>query len=120
MGGLTIPEEISRGTGIIDLDVPDEVFTFHTDRELTVESIVAATNGVSTPSVDWTIRYDADRDALGTELATDGFTTTATDLETILAAALDVSVIPADVWIWVEATAVSGDATRLEFQINWA
>lgn len=92
----------------------ERIVWFRTYVATTVNEINAVLNGSSTPSVTFTIRFDADRSAAGTELLTGGRVLTNTT--TGVSYAPDVTTIPADVWVWLETTAQSG--TVLEMTIG--
>lgn len=79
----------------------------------TVNEINAVLNGSATPSVTFTVRFDADRSAAGTELLTGGrvLTNTTTGASYVP----DVTTIPAGMWVWLETTAQSG--TVLEMNV---
>jgi hypothetical protein len=63
--------------------------------------------GSAGQSVTWTVRYSADRNAVGTEVVIGGTTTTSiTTGDTIVA--LDAPSIPSGSWVWLETTAQSG------------
>ncbi len=81
--------------------------------ETTVNEITAVLNGSSSPSVTFTIRFDADRSAVGTELLTGGrvLTNTTTGVSYVP----DVTSIPAGQWVWLETSAQSG--TVLEMNV---
>lgn len=78
----------------------------HIEREFTLDSLVAVVVG-TTPSVTWSLRYDADASATGTEVVVGGTTTTNTTSGDRVTA-LDNPVIPADVFLWLATTATSG------------
>lgn len=81
-----------------------------------IDAIHAVLKGSSTPSVTFTIRYDADRSATGTELLTSGRTVTNTTIGVNYPP--DVTTIPAGVWVWVETSAQSGTVEELSITLN--
>lgn len=86
------------------------------DAERTVSSIRAVIRGSSVPGVTWTIRYGADRASAGTEVKIGGVTTTdinSGDNVTVF----DNAVIPANVWVWLETTSVSGSVNELSVTV---
>jgi hypothetical protein len=82
----------------------------------TVNEINAVLQGSSTPSVTFSVRYDADRSAVGTELLTGG--RVLTNVTTGVSYAPDVTTIPADVWVWVQTTAQSGTVLELHIAMD--
>ena len=80
----------------------------------TVNEINAVLNGSASPSVTFSVRFDTDRSAVGTELLTSGrvLTNTTTGVSYVP----DVSLIPAGNWVWLQTTAQSG--TVLEITIG--
>lgn len=92
-------------------DTEDVGWTF-VEKAITVSEIRAVLVGSDTPSVTWTIRFNSDRSAAGTEVVTGGTTTTSTTTGSDVTA-LDDATIPADSFIWIETTAQSGTVTQL-------
>ena len=92
----------------------ERIVWFRNYATITVNEITAVLNGSGSPSVTFSIRYDADRSAVGTELLTGGRVLTNTT--TGVAYVPDVTSIPADVWVWLQTTAQSG--TVLEMTIG--
>jgi len=93
--------------------------TDYTAVALTVAKITAILIGTASPSVTWTIRFGPDRNAAGTEVVTGGTTTTnitTGDDVTVLTA----PAIPADSFIWLETTAVSGTVTSMSISVVYA
>lgn len=91
----------------------ERIVWFRTYVATTVNEITAVLNGSVSPSVTFSVRFDADRSAAGTELLTGGrvLTNTTTGVSYVP----DVTAIPADVWVWLETTAQSG--TVLEINV---
>lgn len=88
---------------------------FYAKDALLVSQITAVVHG-STPSLDWTIRYDADRSAAGTELKVGGWTTTNTTTGHTITS-FDNALVPAGSWLWLETTGKSGTVTKFEATI---
>lgn len=84
----------------------ERIVWFRTYIVTTVNEINAVLNGSGSPSVSFSVRFDVDRSAVGTELLTGGRTITNTTTGTSYAP--DVTTIPTDVWVWLETTAQSG------------
>lgn len=89
----------------------ERIVWFRNYVEITVNGIDAVLAGSASPSVTFSIRYDEDRSAVGTELLTGGRTVTSTTTGTSFAP--DVTVIPAGVWVWLQTTARSGTVLEL-------
>ena len=66
--------------------------------------------------VTWTIRYDTDRSAAGTEVITGGTVTTSESGVNITS--FNNPNIPADSWVWIETTAQSGTVAELSIAIS--
>jgi hypothetical protein len=82
----------------------------------TVNTISAVLNGSSVPSVTFSVRFDADRSATGTELLTGGrtLTNTTTGVDYVP----DVATIPAGSWVWIQTTAQSGTVLELAISMD--
>lgn len=94
----------------------ERITWFRTYKAHTVNEINAVLNGSSSPSVTFSVRYDADRSAVGTELLTGGRVLTNTT--TGVSYAPDVTTIPADVWVWLQTTAQSGTVLELNVAMD--
>lgn len=94
----------------------ERIVWYRSYKATTVNEINAVLNGSSTPSVTFSVRFDADRSATGTELLTGGRTITNTT--TGVSYAPDVTTIPADVWVWLETTAQSGVVLELNIGMD--
>lgn len=75
-------------------------------KDLVVVRLSAVLRG-TTPSVDFTVRFDSDRSAAGTEVVTGGTTVTSTTTGTTVTS-LNNAAISADDWIWLETSGESG------------
>jgi hypothetical protein len=85
----------------------------YTHSAITVTQLAAVINGgASTPSITYTIRFDADRSAAGTEVVTSGSTVTSASTATTVTSFNDAT-IPANNWIWMEIDAQSGTTPEL-------
>lgn len=93
--------------------VDDDVGWFFTDVAITLTKLAAVVVGTSTPSVTWTVRHSTDRSLTGNEVVTSGSTTTNTTTGQIITTFNDAT-IPANSWVWVEITAVSGTVSNLQ------
>lgn len=86
------------------------------DRALTIKKIVVTVKGSSSPSVAWTLRYDTDRSATGTEINTGGKTTTNTTTGEVIEE-FDNDSVPADSHMWMEISTVSGTVEEISINI---
>jgi hypothetical protein len=85
---------------------------------MTIKSITSVLIGSSIPSVTFTLRYDSDRNAVGTEVITSGTTVTNTTTGTTITT-FNNPIIPADKFIWLETTAKSGTVNELFVQFEY-
>ena len=93
----------------IEVETPsgtERILWFRTYVATTVNEISAVLNGSAAPSVTFTVRYDTDRSAVGTELLTGG--RVLTNITTGVDYVPDVTAIPAGVWVWLQTTSQSG------------
>lgn len=87
--------------------------SFYVENGFTVSRIIASIRGSGGPSVTWTIRFAATRDAVGTEVIVGG--TTTNDLSSGSSIILfDNAAIPADSFVWLEITAKAGTVDELD------
>lgn len=115
------PTAEPRKPSTFNLNVPtsaDDGPSDYTDVELTVAKIFAVLVGTTSPSVTWTLRFAATRDATGTEVITLG--TVTTSVSGVIITVFDVAVIPAGSVIWVETTAQSGTVDWLVVSVVYA
>lgn len=96
----------------------EDVSLFWTDDAITVTKMVAVLVGSSTPSVTWTVRHDADRNAAGTQIVTGGTTTTSTTTGSVVTSFNDATII-ADAFVWLETTAQSGIVGQLHLTVYY-
>jgi len=94
----------------------EDLTLFFTDEALVITKIVAVLNGSSTPSVTWTLRHDADRNATGTEVVTSGSTTTNTTTGHTITS-FNAASIPSNSWVWLETTAKSGTVDKIHLSV---
>ena len=106
---VTAPIVVTPAPKTFAVEVPgaaEDGPTAYTDVELTVAKLTAVLVGTSTPSVSWTVRVAATRNAAGTEIKTGG--TTTTTITSGQDVTPDVATIPAGSFFWLETTAQSG------------
>ena len=93
-----------------------DVFTmFFTPEILSLSKIESVLVGTSTPSVTFTIRYASDRSLTGTEVVTGGITVTSTS--GLASTSFNSGTRPANSFVWVSVSAVSGTVTELALSL---
>lgn len=110
---LPIPNAAPRSATIAGPKANDNFTLFRTDVETTISSVNALVSGTS-PSVTYEIRYSLNRTSAGT-LAIAPATTTNTT--TGSAATVQNQPIPANAYVWLVITAVSGTVGELNVTI---
>lgn len=104
-----IPNAAPRSLTIAGPKVNDSFTIFRTDVETTLSSVIAIVSG-STPSVTYEIRYGSDRSGAGTlAIVADTVTNTTTGDS----ATIQNQPIPANSYVWLVITAVSGTVGEL-------
>lgn len=93
----------------------DDITVFRTDEAITIQEVIAVSTGGS-PSTEYALKYSTDRSAAGTTLVS---ATTTTSTSTGDVASLTNANIPADSFIWIETTTVSGTAVYLSLDIRY-
>lgn len=96
----------------------EDASIFYTTQAITITKMVAVLIGSSTPSVTWTVRFNSDRSATGTEVVTSGTTTTSTTTGSSVTSLND-GTIDAGSFVWLETTAQSGTVTQLHVTIEY-
>jgi hypothetical protein len=105
--GSASPKAIS----IADPTSAEDVTFFFTPIEVTVTIVEVVLRGSATPSVTLSVRYNSDRSAAGTAVV-NAQTVTNTTTGTAVTLTSDV-VIPANSFVWLETSAVSGTVDEL-------
>lgn len=95
--------------------VGDEFTLFNTQASTTLTSVIGVVRGTSTPSVTLELRYSADRSTVGT-LATASTAVISTTTGTILT--VQNMPIPANQFLWVKVTAVSGTVQEVSVSVK--
>ena len=108
---LSVPNAAPRSITIAGPLVGDSFTLFRTSRETTIASAVALVSG---GSVTYELRYAADRTTAGT-LATISDVVTSTT--TGDSATVQNQPIPADRYVWIEITAVSGTVNEFNLSV---
>jgi hypothetical protein len=92
----------------------DNLTLFYTQVSTTLTQVAAILRGTSTPSVTYTLKYAANRSAAGTSATT---STTVTSVTTASTATLQNMPIPANNFLWLEVSAISGNPTELSITV---
>lgn len=92
----------------------EDLSMWYTDDAITITKIVFVITGST--SATTTIRFGSDRSATGTEVVTGGTTANSTTTGNVVTSFNDAT-IPADNFIWLETTALSGTPTSLSVTI---
>lgn len=110
---IKVPNAAPRSITIAGPKQNDSFTIFKTDVQTTITSVVGLVSG-STPSVTYEIRYAADRTATGTlAIVPDTVTNTTTGDS----ATVQNQPIPANSYVWVVITAVSGTVGEMNVTI---
>lgn len=104
-----------KGVTIAEPQAGDEFTLFFTEYPTTLTQVQGVVRGAATPSATVEIRYAADRSAAGT-LAT--ISTAITSTTTGQAVTVQNMPIPADRYVWLKVTAVSGTVSELNVAVE--
>lgn len=110
--------EKSKSVTVETPTATEDIMLFHTDVAITVRQLTAVLRGTS-PSVTWTLRYNSDRSATGTEVITTGTITTNTSTGEDLTVFSNPN-IPADSFVWLETTAIGGTVDELALTVTFS
>jgi hypothetical protein len=113
-----VTAEKSKSITVESPSAAEDITVFYTPVELRISSISSVLRGSGAPSVDWTLRYDSDRDAVGTEVITGG-SVTASETTGDDITVFDNNIVPADSFIWLETTGLSGSVEMLHITIRF-
>lgn len=106
---------VSKG-GYWESPATDDLFVlFFTPVAITVSKIVAVL--VGSGSITYTVRHDPDASATGNEIVTGGSTVTSSTTGGVVTTFNDAT-IPANSWVWVKLTAVSGTVDGMNITIE--
>lgn len=114
-------KQTARKSKSITVESPssaEDITMFYTPVALTITEIQAVLRGSASPSIDWTLRFDSDRDAVGTEVIVGGTTTTNITVGDNITA-MNNAVVPADSFIWLETTSIGGSVEMLHITIRY-
>ena len=92
----------------------DNLTLFYTQTSTTLTQVAAILVGTSTPSVTYSLKYAANRSAAGTAATA---STTVTSTTTASTATLQNMPIPANNFLWLEVSAISGNPTELSITV---
>lgn len=92
----------------------EDLSMFYTDEAITVTKIVFVITGAT--SATTTIRHHTDRSNAGNEVVTSGTTANSTTTGNVVTSFNDAT-IPADSFVWLETTALSGTPTTLSVTV---
>jgi hypothetical protein len=90
--------------------VGDNLTLFYTQSSTTLTGVSAIIRGTSTPSVTYILKYAANRSAAGTAAIV---SSTVSSTTTAVLATVQNSPIPANNFVWLEVSAISGNPTEL-------
>ena len=92
----------------------DNLTLFYTQASTTLTQVAAILRGTSAPSVTYTLKYAANRSAAGTSATT---STTVTSTTTASTATLQNMPVPANNFLWLEISGISGNPTELNVTV---
>jgi hypothetical protein len=116
-GDTNMVSSLSKSITIQDPVTAEDITLFYTPVAITITQIAAVIRG-TTPSVLWFIKHatmTTGRDSAGTAVVTAG--TTTTDEGGVSITSFDDATIPADSFLWVETTDVSGTNDELSLTV---
>lgn len=125
-GGYPTRDTGERHLIIEDPNASENITLYYTDTPIRITKMVGIVSGLAaTPSVTWSVRHDPLRAATGTEVVTGGTTTTDSSSGHTLFGFVGKSEvtsfnsyrIPANSFLWVTTTAVSGDVSSLSINV---
>jgi hypothetical protein len=92
----------------------DNLTLFYTQTSTTLTQVAAILLGTSSPSVTYSLKYAANRSAAGIAATT---STTVTSTTTASTATLQNMPIPANNFLWLEVSGISGNPTELSITV---
>lgn len=105
---------MSKSITIESPTATEDISMFYTDDAITITKIVFVITGST--SVTTTIRHHTDRSNAGNEVVTSGTVANSTTTGNVVTSFNDAT-IPADSFVWVETTALSGTPTSLNITV---
>ena len=88
-------------------------------QALTISRVDAVLSGGTSPSVSFSLRHGADVSAAGTAATTDSITVTSTTTGSAITS-FQAPEIPAEHWLWLEVTAISGSPQALTVAVQFS
>lgn len=92
----------------------DNLTLFYTQVSTTLIQVAAVLRGTSSPSVTYALKYAADRSSSGTAAT---LSTTVSSTTTASIATLQNMPIPANSFLWLEVSSISGNPTELNITV---
>jgi hypothetical protein len=92
----------------------DNLTLFYTQSSTTLVQVVAILRGTSSPSVTYSLKYAANRSSAGTAATA---STTVSSTTTAAIATLQNMPIPANNFLWLEISGISGNPTELSITV---
>jgi hypothetical protein len=93
----------------------DNLTLFYTQIPTELTQVAAIVRGTDTPSVTYQLKYASDRSAAGTSATASAAVTSTT---TAVTASLEHQPIPANNFLWLEVSAISGNPTELSVTVS--
>lgn len=110
VGGKGVNAISSRSITVESPSASEDISIFYTDVAITISKIVFIITGAT--SVTTTIRHHTDRSNAGNEVVTGGTVVNSTTTGNVVTTFND-ETIPANSFIWLKTTALSGTPTSL-------
>jgi hypothetical protein len=107
----------SKSVTVESPNAAEDITLFYTPVAMTVLAIATVLRG-ALPSIGWTLRYAADRNAAGTEIIVGGVVATSTTVGDDITA-FDNADIPADSFVWLETISLTGSVETLHITIRY-
>jgi len=92
----------------------DNLTLFYTQSSTTLLQVAAIIRGTTSPSVTYSLKYAADRSSMGT-LAT--ASTIVNSTTTAIISTLQNMPIPANTFLWIEVSSITGNPTELNITV---
>ena len=116
LAGIDEMLELSKSITVENPTGSEDISMFFTNKDITATEMRDVIRGSATPGVTWTVRHGLGRNAIGTEIVTGG--TLATDIISGSdVTSLNNPVIPADSFVWLETTTLSGTVDELHVSL---
>jgi len=109
----------SKSITIESPSAAENITLFYTPVGLTILSISTVLRGSSTPTLDWTLEFDSNRNpASATEAVTGGSTASSTTVGDDITI-FNEPAIPADSFVWLKTTGISGSIDSFHATIRY-